>query len=135
MPRTFDSYHTGFQQQLDDFDPNAPTRTPWATFVPRRSPQFKLHNSRGPALSALRSNEYGILYKWNEQAGKWGEVARADRRLEPDPAVCENCLAPDPDPTNNRQWYHFLRSTWVNKRGPGDPVLKFLCGTCSRAAR
>lgn len=125
--------HPSLHDQLDDFDPNAPIRTPWATFTVSRRPAFKMHATRGPALSRIKANPNSILYKWDDVSGQWIEVARHDTRNKPDPEVCENCAAAKA--TTNPNYWRFLHATWINKRGPGDPEIKFLCGSCSRVAR
>lgn len=68
------------------FDPNKLKEKEWATYIPNRSPSFKIHASRGLATSAVkcRANYKGqgnyeipldvVLYKKNDM-NRWIEVS------------------------------------------------------------
>lgn len=66
-----------------DFNPNEKKRPAWpfATFVPRRKPQFKVHHKRNHAAAALTTYMEGIMYEWVGE--EWTEI----QRLE-DPRCC-----------------------------------------------
>lgn len=44
------------------FDPNNVKPKIWATYIPSRSPQFKIHNGKGQAINALK---YRAIYRDN----------------------------------------------------------------------
>lgn len=66
------------------FDPNKSAEAEWATFVPTRSPRFKIHVNRGHAINAVKCTSYWdhdhlrtipddvILYRRVE--GRWVQV-------------------------------------------------------------
>jgi hypothetical protein len=69
--------------------PKPPEVPPYATYVPDRSPQFKVHASRGKAVSAISYvHSYqargGIVYALVD--GKWKE----ELRYEPQ-ETCDKC--------------------------------------------
>lgn len=45
------------------FDPNKSAEAEWATFVPTRSPRFKIHTKRGHAINAVKNTSYWNDYK------------------------------------------------------------------------
>jgi hypothetical protein len=63
--------------RVEGFDPNGTTTRIHATYVPRRrGPSFKVHLTRGPALTSLRMYP-GILYRLEN--GFWKKVAQSKR--------------------------------------------------------
>lgn len=90
------AFHTGEHSMTTRFDPNesAPKAKAhhkqydwlWATYIPGRQPQFKIHGSCGLATSALKCRYYWskeayrlsdsqiALFKRDSIEGKWIEV-------------------------------------------------------------
>lgn len=60
-----------------DFDPNklGPSYM-WATYVPSRTPHFKVHRMVGHAKNAMHLYERAIRYDWNKESQQWVEVER-----------------------------------------------------------
>lgn len=79
--------------KLDDFDPNRknkPQIPPFATYIPSRRPEFKVHSNQGHAKNAIN----GVwpvfpaaLYQWQDD--KWVEVDRVERATH-----CSRCEKP-----------------------------------------
>ena len=67
---------------LDNFDPNSkkkPVTPEYATYLPYRNPQFKIHKTIGHARAALSYKwpvEAGILYVYKNN--EWVELERSD---------------------------------------------------------
>lgn len=62
---------------MENFDPNAlPPTFVTATFVPDRTPQFKLHRNKGHATNAWKCHARCIRYEWDAENRLWVEVAR-----------------------------------------------------------
>lgn len=63
----------------------------WATYVPGRSPQFKIHVERGHALAACSYHGRFILYKKVDD--QWVEHIRQDKPLWEfkKEAKCDGC--------------------------------------------
>lgn len=66
-----------------EFDPNSRDAPQWATYIPTRSPAWKIHSKKGQAAGAVsnsvNSSGYGhaaILYEYVN--GKWIERGRAE---------------------------------------------------------
>lgn len=89
-----------------DFDPNdqpVPVIPKWATFVPGRYPNFKMHKQPTHAKSAISTHGKGVLYEHVD--GKWVERANTD---SPDQDVCGVCG----------------ESTWREYKGWGDQTYR-----------
>jgi hypothetical protein len=73
-------------KMIQDFDPNAQHK-PFATYLPARSPAFKVHSRRQDALGALAGYWYGVLYKFGDVG--WEEITRKvwDEKI----GKCDNC--------------------------------------------
>lgn len=72
---------------LDEFDPNLKSKKPWATFIPNRYPNFKVHSRIQDAMAAIGRHEHGILYevvndRWEQLVRKCPEDYRG---------VCQSC--------------------------------------------
>jgi hypothetical protein len=70
-----------------EFDPNLkhqPKTPTCATYVPYRSPEFKIHTNVGHAKNAINGSGRGIIYQFVD--GVWVEVDRH----EP-PTQCAHC--------------------------------------------
>lgn len=50
---------------MSDYLPPPPPTPRWGTRVPRRSPEFKQHNTLGAAKNALLCHALGTLYEWD----------------------------------------------------------------------
>ena len=64
-----------------DFDPNfkhKPKTPPYATYIPDRRPEFKLHANVGHAKNAFQYRSNAILYKWDTDIDEWIELARIE---------------------------------------------------------
>lgn len=75
-----------------DFDPNAkrgPKTPEWATYVPDRNPDFKVHKRKADALNAFPYRDNYILYRYDFDTGKWVEQFRIENR--PTPEICDRC--------------------------------------------
>lgn len=66
-----------------EFDPNGQDSPQWATYIPRRSPSWKVHSKKGQACgavsNAVNSAGYGnaaLLFEF--LGGKWVERGRAE---------------------------------------------------------
>ena len=76
------------------FDPNARKKPShnWASYVPDRTPQFKVHTGRGQAVNAVHYQRCsqprgGIVYEWID--GKWVENYRYEKK-----DTCVKCGKP-----------------------------------------
>ena len=102
------------------FDPNATGKFKyaWATYIPRRNPEFKLHSNRGHALTAcLHHGGEFVLYKWEN--GRWEDKVRWE---EPYPTrECYICQKPKGD-----MWDYYPKRAWINKKDPV-PMMVYLC--------
>ena len=72
---------------IEAFDPNAIKSDPWASFIPWRTPQFKVHSRRQDALSAISTNKAGVLY--TRKDGRWQQVTR--KLWDDHVGVCSHC--------------------------------------------
>lgn len=95
----------------------------WATYLPYRTPAFKLHEKEQFAKSAFTNHAYGIIYIWNSDTSLWDEVFRLE-----DPDDLENC---GHGPTK-RNWQNKLvwEYRWVGK-GRDSKYIR-VCGNCKR---
>lgn len=103
------------------FDPNkvALPEFTWATYIPDRNPNFKVHKNRGHALNAVDYRKNYILYQ--RVNDEWIERYRIEN-LAPE-APCERC-------TNSASWWSH---TWDrDEKGKIAEPLKRLriCSTC-----
>lgn len=50
-----------------EFEPpkKLPPPPKWATYIPIRTPNFKIHTGLGPAKNAIIGAQCGILYEWD----------------------------------------------------------------------
>jgi hypothetical protein len=105
---------------LENFDPNKLEKgqPEWATFVPGRRTQFKLHSNRGLALNACNFGRTFVLYHWSNN--EWVKVEH-NRRVRAD--KCDLCAVPV-----DRGQYT-MRPVWVFKK-TRQPKFKFLCVNC-----
>lgn len=74
------------------FDPNQPASSvpKWATYLPGRSPNFKLHSRRAYAFNAFQRP--GILFRYDFTSSRWIEVYREERLDDTDPPLrCDAC--------------------------------------------
>lgn len=119
-----------------DFDPN--NRTPpiieWATYVPRRHPQFKTHKNRGHALNAFQYRSSAILYRWVEP-GEWQEVYRIEDFKVTKDMACERCGGPlwRPNPYSNGVLRAAFDRVWARDdhgRIADPPRLLVVCRDC-----
>ncbi len=112
------------QELMDEFDPNDPSlgEYEWATFKPGyRKGAFKLHRTRGPALTACTREPYYILYRWNTTLKEWVEVCRVEDRRHR--SICAEC---GKDVATNSH-YSPLSWFWIEQ-----PTLREVgfCGDC-----
>lgn len=135
-----------------DFDPNAAkAKLPWATYVPNRSPKFKMHKQRGHALSANYYNNY-ILYKWDSNTDRWEEVYRLEDWTPPtkdSDTRCDQCGGSLPTygeyyakDSAYYQMQHYkdrilYHHEWARKNDKivDPPRMVTLCQTCHNANR
>lgn len=110
---------------FDDFNPNdlEKGRPEWATFVPNRRTQFKLHNSRGVALNACNFGQIFILYQWINHG--WVEIEQ-NRKFRAD--KCDMCTVPQ------ARAKYVIRSQWIFKKTKR-PKFRFLCFNCRGVMR
>lgn len=82
-------------------DANAPQLPKWATYIPGRRPEFKLHKQKGHATNAVGNHKCGIVYEYVDN--EWVERYRLDRK----DIVCaiEGC--------DNRSKYHYYNSVYT----------------------
>jgi hypothetical protein len=62
-----------------DFNPNIPAKRKeffWATYIPDRRPEFKMHTKRAHALNAAQYRNNYILYQWVDN--EWVERSRLE---------------------------------------------------------
>lgn len=117
-----------------EFDPNEkkqPKTPVWATYIPSRTPEWKLHTNRGHAINAINnraSTGYGqgspgIIYEYVD--GEWVEWDRYER-----PDRCAHCGGAFRSSKGENSWwstsyrlsYHDKKLTTYKQ-----PVV---CGVC-----
>lgn len=119
------------------FNPNKPAKTKqffWATYIPYRQPEFKMHSNRGHALNAFKYKNDAILYKWNPEKEEWIEIYRMENWRTNEHPNCEGCGKQTLDPTV-RYAYNSGDRVWINK--DDDMKLKqiWVCYDCERQLR
>lgn len=130
------------------FDPNQKPAKVWATYIPYRSPSWKLYSNRGGAISAMavggyrswRSSRAAALFFFDGE--KWVRVAY---KLPKPPENCQICrdsvmvpatsphrLKSNPNAADNEGQY-----LWVRSRGKvaDPPTLEFVCDDCAKDPR
>lgn len=116
---------------LREFDPNQQTEHDWASYIPYRTPAFKVHRKRAAALSAISGHNNGILYEFDRSAGRWNEVFRIEAaHLR---ARCEDCgKGVTPDMRGAISYGERLRMVWLKKSGRivDPPQARFVCSNC-----
>lgn len=108
------------------FDPNKPDNKRkflFATYIPSRSPEFKVHANRGHALNAMSNwPTDSLLFEWDATSSRWNEIVRHDgwKRSK----ACDNCgvALGDSYSRGNIRW----------TKPPYPPVLQTLCYNCTR---
>lgn len=114
---------------MEPFNPNKPALTKsyfWATYIPNRRPDFKLHLNRGHALNAFMYGREGILYQWDKANSWWIEITRVESKGKPKPTHCERCGGSDE--------MSYPRWRWVDKHTDAPRMLQ-ICRTCDRLQR
>lgn len=69
-----------------------PPAPEWATHIPSRRPEFKIHNKRSHAINALKvynPPRTGTIYQWNPETREWDEWFSFER-----PTECSLCGQP-----------------------------------------
>lgn len=122
-----------------DFNPNKPAKTKkffWATYIPYRNPEFKMHSQRGHALSAFQYKSDVILYQWDQTKEEWVEVYRIEKISTDTRAqnvlYCEKCG--DEIPRNTWGGRHAYRGWWPcepNEHGFDREYLQ-VCSACDK---
>lgn len=113
------------------FNPNKPSVTKvyiWATYIPGRRPEFKLHSQRGHALTAFYDRENAILYNWVDD--HWVEVFRMENYYDID--HCQICEKPFEVYDGAWSKYNKFRRTgrkWVDLK-TDKPKLLRVCREC-----
>lgn len=119
-----------------EFNPNekkSPKTPVWASYVPARSPEWKLHAGRGQAINAInnRATSYGslgspgIIYEFVD--GEWVEWDRYER-----PKECAHCGGPFGHTERDRYFSEAYRLHWTSTKlyAFQKPVV---CATCYEA--
>lgn len=123
------------------FDPNKPAKTKqffWATYIPDRRPNFKMHANRGHALNAFQYRSNAILYKWDEKKEEWVEVYRVENWKDNDHPDCEHCGKRTLDNLmrNGGRYWDYNRGSriWIGKK-TDSPKQIWVCRDCERMLR
>lgn len=108
-----------------EFNPNdmsGPKAPEWATFIPGRKPEFKVHKQRNHALSAFQYRSNFLLFHWED--GKWVEVFRAENwHDDPKKEICDKCGKSTLGEHYGRMYND---GGWVWKRDSMPPVREFI---------
>jgi hypothetical protein len=116
-----------------EFNPNEPAKTKqffWATYIPSRRPNFKLHSNRGHALNAFANHFWGaILYKWEND--EWVEIYREEKDDAKTSRYCENCGKDLKRPDYGSYWGTKM---WIDKK-TDKPRRIMACYECERLLR
>lgn len=106
-----------------EYDPNSRDAPQWATYIPSRSPAWKVHAKKGQAAGAvsnsINSSGYGhpaILYEFHN--GRWVERGRAE--------PVEFCAHCGEDAKAKHDYYTRLSS----RKGQYQFEKPFVCRTC-----
>lgn len=71
-------------EMVKKFKPPPPAPE-WATLVPSRRPEFKIHNKRSHAINALKvynPPRTGTIYQWDPEVREWVEWFSYERPTE-----------------------------------------------------
>jgi hypothetical protein len=113
------------------FNPNKPALTKkylWATFLPSRNPEFKLHAQENYAKSAFSYRNDGILYMWNSQTEQWDEVFRLENGQY---ETCEHGGSLVQNKWDKKPYHQYKR--WIGRGMDSKKIA--VCRDCDRAPR
>lgn len=116
------------RQTIYDFDPNVANQDkPWGTFVPGRSPNWRVHKNRGHALNAISNHRHSGGAVWELVKDQWECRSRLDGYAVTSHMNCQGCGA---SPTSNYTTHRWQFVKDASGKIATPLVAELLCSQC-----